>query len=115
MLQWKKYLTTMQIVQFLIDLVAVYFGSAYHMRSLPCQTDTDQYIAYSYFVATYWSGKFPAYGTCAGTPGAAVFGCVLLTSYLGLFINFYIQTYKKPTAKGKKTTMNGNGNRVGAE
>ena len=26
-LQWKKYLTTMQIVQFVIDLFAVYFGS----------------------------------------------------------------------------------------
>lgn len=25
--QWKKYLTTMQIVQFVIDLFAVYFGS----------------------------------------------------------------------------------------
>ncbi len=26
-LQWKKYLTTMQIVQFVIDLFVVYFGS----------------------------------------------------------------------------------------
>jgi hypothetical protein len=25
--QWKKYLTTMQITQFVIDLFAVYFGS----------------------------------------------------------------------------------------
>lgn len=25
--QWKKYLTTMQIVQFIIDLFIVYFGS----------------------------------------------------------------------------------------
>ncbi|EJD03957.1 GNS1/SUR4 membrane protein [Fomitiporia mediterranea MF3/22] len=87
---WKKYLTTMQIVQFIIDLFAVYFGT------------------YSYFVSTYWSDKFPSYGTCAGTEGAALFGCGLLTSYLGLFINFYIQTYKKPV-KGKKPIANGNG------
>ncbi|TDL28434.1 GNS1/SUR4 membrane protein [Rickenella mellea] len=88
---WKKYLTSMQIIQFVIDLVAVYFGT------------------YSYFVATYALGKLPALGTCAGTEGAAVFGCALLTSYLGLFINFYIQTYKKPVGKGTKVTANGNG------
>lgn len=63
--------------------------------------------AYSYFVATYAPGEYPAFGTCAGTEGAALFGCALLTSYLGLFINFYIQTYKKPT-KGKKPVANGN-------
>ena len=29
-IQWKKYLTTMQITQFVIDLFAVYFGSKSH-------------------------------------------------------------------------------------
>lgn len=29
--QWKKYLTTMQITQFVIDLFAVYFGSEYDL------------------------------------------------------------------------------------
>jgi len=84
---WKKYLTTMQITQFVIDLVAVYFGT------------------YSYFATNYWN--WPTFGTCAGTEGAAVFGCVLLTSYLGLFINFYIQTYKP--AKARKAA-NGSAN-----
>ncbi|KAA1471481.1 elongase of fatty acids ELO [Dentipellis sp. KUC8613] len=86
---WKKYLTTMQIVQFIIDLFVVYFGT------------------YSYFAYTYWP-SLPTYGTCAGTEGAALFGCGLLTSYLFLFINFYVQTYKKP-ARGKKPVANGNG------
>ncbi|KAI0689600.1 GNS1/SUR4 membrane protein [Cytidiella melzeri] len=88
---WKKYLTTMQIVQFVIDLVAVYFGT------------------YNYYAATYWP-HLPHYGTCAGTEAAAIFGCGLLSSYLLLFINFYIQTYKKP-ARGK-AVANGKANGV---
>jgi len=88
---WKKYLTTMQITQFVIDLGLVYFGT------------------YSHMVATYFADTLPFIGNCAGGEGAAIFGCVLLTSYLGLFINFYFQTYKKPTAVGK-ATVNGVGN-----
>jgi len=92
---WKKYLTTMQIVQFVIDLFAVYFAT------------------YSYYSATYFS-HLPTLGSCAGTESAAVFGCAILSSYLVLFINFYIQTYNKP--KGKAPQVNGkplaNGNGV---
>jgi len=93
---WKKYLTTLQISQFVIDLFAVYFGT------------------YSYYVANYWP-HLPHMGSCAGTETAAVFGCALLSSYLLLFINFYIQTYKAPV-KGKKPVANGkavgNGNGI---
>ena len=32
--QWKKYLTTMQIVQFIIDLFIVYFGSEIQVGTL---------------------------------------------------------------------------------
>ncbi|QRV76705.1 fatty acid elongase [Ceratobasidium sp. AG-Ba] len=85
---WKKYLTTMQITQFIIDLVAVYFAS------------------YSYFSATYWP-HLPSMGTCSGTEGAALFGCALLTSYLFLFIDFYIRTYKAPASRGRKPAANG--------
>ncbi|CAE6538118.1 unnamed protein product [Rhizoctonia solani] len=87
-IQWKKYLTTMQITQFVIDLFAVYFATL-HVPS----------IGYSYFSATYWP-MMPTMGTCSGTEGAALFGCALLTSYLFLFIDFYIRTYKAPV-KGK--------------
>ncbi|KAF7791865.1 hypothetical protein EIP86_002889 [Pleurotus ostreatoroseus] len=87
---WKKYLTTMQITQFVIDLFVVYFAT------------------YNYYAANYFPW-LPNLGTCAGTEVAAVFGCVLLTSYLGLFINFYIQTYKKPRGKG---VANGKANGV---
>jgi len=90
---WKKYLTSMQIIQFVVDLFVVYFGT------------------YSHFANAYYPG-LPILGDCAGAESSAIFGCVLLTSYLGLFINFYIQTYKAPVKSGKKRAngvANGNG------
>ncbi|KAM0793119.1 hypothetical protein ACM66B_000598 [Microbotryomycetes sp. NB124-2] len=74
---WKKYLTTLQIVQFIIDLFIVYFA------------------AYSYFAAEYMP-NLPTMGSCAGSEGAAAFGCGLLTSYLLLFIQFYRKSYGGP-------------------
>lgn len=104
---WKKYLTTMQIVQFVIDLFVVYFAS------------------YSYFIATYLPSA-PHVGTCSGGEGAALFGCLILTTYLFLFISFYRQTYKAGAGARKSAqaaankvangsgpaTANGNGNGV---
>lgn len=90
---WKKYLTSMQIIQFVIDLFVVYFGT------------------YSHFVYAYYP-SLPLLGNCAGAESSAIFGCALLTSYLGLFINFYIQTYKAPVRSGRKHVngvANGNG------
>ncbi|PPQ64265.1 hypothetical protein CVT24_008403 [Panaeolus cyanescens] len=86
---WKKYLTSMQITQFVIDIALVYFG-------------TYQRVASKYFP------HIPHKDNCAGSEKSAFFGCALLTSYLFLFINFYFQTYKKPTAK--KTGANGAAN-----
>ncbi|SCV68445.1 BQ2448_566 [Microbotryum intermedium] len=77
---WKKYLTTLQITQFVVDLFVVYFAS------------------YSYFAVEYFP-SFPTYGSCAGTEGAAALGCCLLTSYLFLFIAFYKKTYNQQAAK----------------
>ncbi|KAJ6544437.1 GNS1/SUR4 family-domain-containing protein [Mycena capillaripes] len=74
---WKKYLTMIQIMQFVIVLFAGYFG------------------VYVHFAATYFDGVLPRMGNCAGSGPVAVFGCSLVTVYLGLFINFYLQTYKK--------------------
>ena len=70
---------------------------------------TKRIIAYNYYAANYFP-HLPNLGSCAGTESAAVFGCLLLSSYLGLFINFYIQTYKKPA--GKKPVANGKANGV---
>ncbi|KAK4515996.1 Pre-mRNA-splicing helicase BRR2 [Mucor velutinosus] len=73
---WKKYLTTLQIIQFVIDLGIVYF------------------CTYTYFSYTYIP-ILPDWGSCAGTETSALFGCALLSSYLLLFINFYRLTYKQ--------------------
>jgi len=90
---WKKYLTTMQITQFVIDLFAVYFGT------------------YSRFAFKFW--KTPNIGDCAGTESAALFGCGVLTSYLFLFIKFYIDTYKKkPTVQRLQNAANGVANGI---
>ncbi|EKM83878.1 hypothetical protein AGABI1DRAFT_110486 [Agaricus bisporus var. burnettii JB137-S8] len=88
---WKKYLTTMQIAQFVVDICAVYFGT------------------YEHFAFTYYQ-HLPHLGDCVGQEGSALFGCVLLTSYLGLFINFYFQTYKKPTSSKANGVANGHAN-----
>jgi hypothetical protein len=42
--------------------------------------------AYTHTAATYYDSIFPNMGDCVGS----VLGCVLLTSYLGLCINFYM-------------------------
>ncbi|KAH7104418.1 GNS1/SUR4 membrane protein [Auriculariales sp. MPI-PUGE-AT-0066] len=100
---WKKYLTSLQIIQFIIDLFVVYFAS------------TSLLLArYTHASFTYLKG-WPVVGDCAGSESAALFGCGLLTSYLGLFINFYIQTYRagagaKRSAKAASAKLaNGSG------
>ncbi|KAF8483035.1 ELO family [Gautieria morchelliformis] len=65
---WKKYLTSMQITQFIIDLCVGYF-----VIRTPA--------GYSYFP------RIPNPGPCSGSEGNVVFGCSLLTSYLFLFIS----------------------------
>ncbi|KII86437.1 hypothetical protein PLICRDRAFT_700491 [Plicaturopsis crispa FD-325 SS-3] len=104
---WKKYLTLMQITQFVIDLGVVYFGSwcLFTSRSSARTLANSSMAGFQHFAYAY-RPDLPHVGNCAGTENAALFGCALLTSYLGLFINFYLQTYKKPV-KGGKAVGNG--------
>lgn len=98
----------MQILQFVIDLFAVYFGSMCFLRPVvPIRANI--IIAYQHYANTYYKGILPSIGNCAGSEAAALFGCGLLTSYLGLFINFYLQTYKTP-AKNSDRVTNGKAN-----
>ncbi|KAK4542294.1 hypothetical protein LTR36_006947 [Oleoguttula mirabilis] len=79
---WKKYITMLQIVQFVIDLGFVYFAS------------------YTYFSASYFPW-LPSAGICAGEEFAAFAGMGILSSYLVLFIGFYASTYRQPVKKGR--------------
>ncbi|QSS58146.1 V-SNARE [Histoplasma capsulatum] len=79
---WKKWVTILQIVQFVIDLGFVYFAS------------------YTYFTSTYFP-YMPNAGNCAGEEFAAFSGLIILSSYLLLFISFYFATYKKAGKSGR--------------
>ena len=79
---WKRYITIMQIIQFVVDLGFVYFAS------------------YTYFTSTYFQWM-PNSGSCAGEEFAAFAGMGILSSYLLLFISFYLATYKKAPPKSR--------------
>ncbi|KAI9096579.1 fatty acid elongase [Phlyctochytrium arcticum] len=83
---WKKYLTSLQIAQFVIDLFAIYFATYVYLSSDPLL------------------GQIPNFGLgkCSGTPLAAGIGCFILSSYLLLFVQFFAKTYKRG-GKGSTT------------
>ncbi|KAH8704786.1 ELO family [Talaromyces proteolyticus] len=72
---WKQWITVLQIIQFIIDIGFIYFAS------------------YTYFASTYFPWA-PNAGSCMGEEYAAGFGVFIITSYLLLFISFYLTTYK---------------------
>ncbi|KAF3932644.1 hypothetical protein ABW19_dt0201206 [Dactylella cylindrospora] len=86
---WKEWITRLQIAQFVIDLFFVYFAS------------------YTYFTSTYFQWM-PNAGNCAGEEFAAFAGMGILSSYLVLFISFYLATYKKSGKRAaRKSVSNG--------
>ena len=72
-----------------------------------CPHSYNPSIAYERLAFQYFPNTLPYIGNCAGSQTAALFGCGLLTSYLGLFINFYFQTYKKPVGRKLHGVANG--------
>ncbi|CAN8072564.1 unnamed protein product [Agarophyton chilense] len=76
---WKKHLTTLQILQFIVDVGAVGY-------------------AYTTFILSGFDEN-----VCYGTTKGALVGLGILTSYLLLFIRFYMQTYKRTPVKGRSS------------
>ena len=71
---WKQWVTRLQIIQFLIILGFVFFST------------------WSYF-------RCPSGNRCYGTKEAYIYGNLILTSYMVLFIFFYRRLYKKQAIK----------------
>ncbi|CCD22231.1 fatty acid elongase ELO2 NDAI_0A00730 [Naumovozyma dairenensis CBS 421] len=79
---WKEWVTRFQIIQFILDIGFIYFG------------------VYQKFAHLY-APTLPHCGDCVGSTAATFSGCGLISSYLVLFIAFYIDVYKR---KGTKTS-----------
>eukprot|EP01100_Stratorugosa_tubuloviscum_P008060 TRINITY_DN334_c0_g1_i1.p1 TRINITY_DN334_c0_g1~~TRINITY_DN334_c0_g1_i1.p1 ORF type:complete len:304 (+),score=70.09 TRINITY_DN334_c0_g1_i1:148-1059(+) len=86
---WRQAVTILQITQFILDIIAVY--SALYLRLL-----SDNY-------------PFPTFGIfrtdfhCAGSYFAAFFGAGLLSSYLFLFVQLFLEPSKPATPKPATT------------
>ena len=91
---WKQHVTTLQISQFVIDLAIVYYAS---------------FQLFSHRLHSRYP-FLPATKDCAGSENAALFGCGLLTSYLLLFIQFFIATYLSKGKAAKRVAANGHAN-----
>lgn len=58
------------------------------------------FASYTYFTTKYFP-YMPNKGPCAGEEFAAFAGMAILSSYLLLFISFYLATYKRSGQKGR--------------
>lgn len=83
---WKEWVTRIQIIQFVIDLGFVYFAS------------------YTHFAMKYFPWA-PTVGDCTGEEYAALMGLGILSSYLLLFISFYIRVYTKQSPKAARKAL----------
>ncbi|KIJ28349.1 hypothetical protein M422DRAFT_189826 [Sphaerobolus stellatus SS14] len=72
---WKKYVTKIQIIQFILDLTFIFLS-----------------LGYIPFAKSY-ARFLPQTVSCAGAETTAWFGCIIAIIYLSLFVSFYKKTY----------------------
>lgn len=84
---WKEWVTRFQIIQFVLDLGFVYFATIHK-------------IIYLYF--PQFNSVLVSCNDCHGSMNAAYYGCAILSSYLVLFIAFYIEVYKRKGSRRSK-------------
>ena len=103
---WKEWITRLQIAQFVIDLGKCFMrlvnGKPRRMFvANPKRLGFIYFACWDYYVSVY-APWLPHVGRCAGKPLAAWMGCIILSSYLVLFVMFYIATYRKVSARKVK-------------
>lgn len=81
---WKRYLTMLQILQFVVALVGCTGGLVFRVLSQAGWLSSDYY--------------------CRGEYSAAYFGLAVLATYLVLFVQLYNNNYRKKRRAGKKGT-----------
>lgn len=80
---WKEWVTRFQIMQFILDIGFIYFA-------------VYQKAAHLFFPS------LPHCGDCVGSTTATFSGCAIISSYLILFVSFYIEVYRhKGTKKSR--------------
>lgn len=77
---WKQWITICQILQFILDLSFIYFATYTKM-------------------VHYLGLDLPHCGDCFGSVTSNLTGCFIISSYLFLFISFYIETYRYKAIK----------------
>ncbi|SCU96946.1 LADA_0H03620g1_1 [Lachancea dasiensis] len=77
---WKEWVTRFQIIQFVLDIGFIYFA-------------VYQKVAHLYLP------ELPHCGDCVGSTTATFSGCAIISSYLFLFVAFYIEVYRRRGTK----------------
>lgn len=87
---WKEWVTRFQIIQFILDIGFIYFAVY--------QKIADEYMT-----------SLPHCGQCVGSNMATFAGCAIISSYLVLFISFYINVYRRKDTKTSRVIKRANG------
>lgn len=87
---WKEWVTRFQILQFILDIGFIYFA-------------VYQKAAHLFFPT------LPHCGDCVGSTTATFSGCAIISSYLFLFIAFYIEVYRNKGTKKSRVVKRARG------